>query len=268
MMIKKKVVVDITKKNILNLAKKRLVVPIQGWEYYLGVNKMSARTREKFFKFGFGPRKHWTDRENLVRKNGAWYHKNDLSKPIPSYIFENTLIKNNIARELLFPMKPASEKVDFLYRLQLCAKLIRENMYLRYNMLKAVRRKAKRLFRRKVFPTLSFYKSVNNLFYVLKDKLGNTFHISSVGTFGLKGKKRFERPGMKRVAEDIATRFKMFHMYQIDVMCHAPIRKGIQSILWGFKRAGLQVLRLVDLIKMPHGNVRLPARRRMKRRKR
>jgi ribosomal protein S11 len=225
--------------------------------------------RTQFYYKYVKKRIRWWDAVNFIKRSDGWYHLKRMEAPVPTYRMENRIIKKQIAKSLAFPINIArKKKFKFFKSLYGCMDIVMKKMFRRYGLYKLIRRKCKRVYRRKRFPTLAFHKTDNNLFYVLSDQYGRTFHISSIGTFGLKGKRRFDRPGMKRVALDIAARFKFFHLYRVDVICRSSIRKGIQNLLWGFKNTGLQILRLVDLIRMPHGNVRLPARRRMKRRKR
>jgi ribosomal protein S11 len=140
--------------------------------------------------------------------------------------------------------------------------------WLYFRLLSLAKRGRKRPKRIKTLPTISFYRTVNNLFYALRDRSGKIFHASSLGTFGLKGKKRYEPLGMRKVAEDMMARFKLLKIYKVHVVCRSPIRKGIRSILWFFQKKGMKVERIIDLIRTPHGKVRFPARRRMKHRRR
>jgi ribosomal protein S11 len=227
----------------------------------------SWRDRIKFIRSSKFGRK-----QNLVKINKKWYfgHRRYNGFPIPDYKVKDFYMKSKIAKGIFSRYLSANNltklsdhsKFDGL-RFQ-----IMSAAWGQFRLMILARKGRKRRKRIKVLPSLTFYRSVNNLFYALRNRGQKIFHISSIGTFGLKGKKRYEPIGMRKVAMDIAARFKLLRIYRVQVVCRSPARKGVRSIMWYFQKTGVKIDRIFDLIRTPHGNVRFPARRRMKRRRR
>jgi ribosomal protein S11 len=231
--------------------------------------KLRVRRRIKWRKFIESSK--FGDRQNLINKKGGWYftHK-QRGKPLPPYKVREFYAKSKIARNLVarYSFAHHVKRITSHTRFKRIRIGIMKAAWRYYRLLMIARRGRKRPKKIKKLPTITFYRTVNNLFYALRDRSGKIFHASSIGTFGLKGKKRYEPFGMRKVANDMIARFKLLKIYKVHVVCRSSIRKGVRSILWYFQKTGMKVERIIDYIRTPHGNVRLPARRRMKRRRR
>jgi len=93
------------------------------------------------------------------------------------------------------------------------------------------------------------------------------FYSTSLGSFGLKGKKKTDPTELQKIGEQLAKRLHPVGLHKIDVRCYTGLRP-VRSILWGLGRNGVKVRKVFDFNRLPHGHVRLKSRRRIKRRKR
>lgn len=278
---KKKIVFNFRKKRLLlnkikykkffSLLLGRWLSRIRTWRKIKKKRAIKKKIEKKIARRVRIHNSRFSETQNLVKTKKGWYFSHRrYGRPLPPYKIKDFYAKSVIARRNIrtssigknLKVVASSERFSG-FRVK-----IMKAAWLYFRLLGLARKGRKRPKRIKTLPTISFYRTVNNLFYALRDRSGKIFHASSIGTFGLKGKKRYEPLGMRKVAEDMMIRFKLLKIYKVHVICRSPIRKGIRSILWFFQKKGMKVERIVDLIRTPHGKVRFPARRRMKHRRR
>jgi ribosomal protein S11 len=255
----------------LSLLLQKWINRVRGWRRIKKERTLARKVKKRIKRKEFIYNSKFSETQNLIKTKKGWYFSHrQYGRPLPPYKVKDFYVKSAAAYRNI---KPASigknlKLVVSSGRFKSFRVKIMRSAWVYFRLLDLARKGRKRPKKIKTLPTISFYRTVSNLFYALRDRSGKIFHASSIGTFGLKGKKRYEPFGMRKVAEDMMARFKSLKIYKVHVICRSPIRKGIRSILWFFQKRGMKVERVVDLIRMPHGKVRFPARRRMKHRRR
>jgi ribosomal protein S11 len=122
--------------------------------------------------------------------------------------------------------------------------------------------------RRRIFGYIKLQRTVRNLFISLHTKKGLLLYSSSICALGSKDKReRFGFQSLQRAGEKLAARLHAFGLHRISVHMRCFLSKGFRNLIWTLINNKVRIYKIFNFVKIPHGFMTLPARRRMKRRK-
>jgi len=122
--------------------------------------------------------------------------------------------------------------------------------------------------RRRMFGYVRIQKTTNNLFVSLHNKKGTLLYSSSICALGSKGKKdRFGLVSLRQAGEKLAIRLRNLGLYKINIHIRCFLNKGLRNLIWSLSYNKIRIHQIFNFIKIPHGFMTLPSKRRMKRRK-
>lgn len=155
--------------------------------------------------------------------------------------------------------------LPFFYRNNLF-KSIKHRFFIQYFNKRRVRRT--RRIRRRMFGYIKLQRTVRNLFISLHTKKGLLLYSSSICALGSKDKReRFGFQSLQRAGEKVAGRLHSFGLHRISVHMRCFLSKGFRNLIWTLINNKIRIYKIFNFVKIPHGFMTLPARRRMKRRK-
>jgi ribosomal protein S11 len=129
------------------------------------------------------------------------------------------------------------------------------------------RLRPQRFKRTRNFGYLQFKKSTNNLFISVHNRKNRLLFSSSICSLAEKTRDRFSNSNMRLAGDKLALILQKFKLYKIEIHPYCRLHKGLRNLLWALKSKKIKILRLVDLVRTPHGFMTLPSRRRIKRRR-
>lgn len=125
-----------------------------------------------------------------------------------------------------------------------------------------------RRIRRRIFGYIKLQRTTRNLFISLHTKKGLLLYSSSICALGNKDKReRFGFQSLQRAGEKLAVRLHAFGLHRISVHMRCFLSKGFRNLIWTLINNKVRIYKIFNFVKIPHGFMMLPARRRMKRRK-
>jgi ribosomal protein S11 len=125
-----------------------------------------------------------------------------------------------------------------------------------------------RFKRRKLFGFIRLQKTTHNLFISLHSKKGALLYSSSICALGSKGKReRFGLVSLRLAGEKLAKKLHDFGLHRVNIHVRCFLTRGLRNLIWSLGYNKIRIYQILNFVKIAHGFMTLPARRRMKRRK-